>query len=431
MASSTSVLLKNDGGALPLAEGARILVTGKGADSMELQTGGWTLTWQGTGNANSDFPNGETIYEGIRARAESAGGSATLDPGGTSASPDAFDAIVAVIGERPYAEGQGDLRATQTMSHRSRFAEDLRLLADLRARAPGVPIVTVMLTGRPAYTNSELNQSDAFVVGWLPGSEGGGVADVLFGDVDATGTLSFAWPGAPCGTGPDSDEAPLFAYGFGLSLTDDETLGDALPEEVVALGCGVDPSAPADGPLELFVGGADRGDWVLRIGAPSNWGGVDVGTGARLDGEVEVSSVDGRVQGSARRVRWQSIGEIYTDVAWRSPGVDLSAYASSGTDLVFRVRVGSVEGATAVALVTHCGFPCRGEFSLLELLRGLPVGEWREVRVPVDCFVGAGLNIAEVNRPFLLYAEGALELDLEDIRWEPGGAGAADCDGWL
>lgn len=428
------VVLKNDANPLPLDAGTRVFVAGKAADSLELQTGGWTLSWQGTGNPNTDFPNGESIFEGIQTRVEAGGGSATLDVSGESAS-DAYDAIVAVIGERPYAEGQGDLRPTDTLSHSRRYAEDAALLARLRERAPGVPIVTVFVSGRPAYVNPELNLSDAFVVAWLPGSEGGGVADVLFGDAPATGRLSFSWPASPCDTAanadlPERETAPLFAYGYGLSLDDTTALGASLPEEIVPLGCGVDPSDPADVPLELFTGGSDRGDWVLRIGAPSNWGGVDVGTAANLPGEIEVSSVDGLVQGSARRVRWTSIGEIYTDIGRRLPGENLSAYAGTAAELAFRVRVHSVE-ASAAAIVAHCEWPCRGEFSILDRLRAIDDGAWHELRIPIDCFVGAGLDISDVNRPFLLYAEGAMELDLEEIRWEPGTAPApVDCSAW-
>lgn len=225
------VLLKNEHAILPLAPGLHVLVAGDGADNLPKQSGGWTISWQGDGNSRADFPGATTIFEGICDVVSAAGGTATLSVGGATA--DKPDIAIVVFGENPYAEFQGD-RAD--VDYQSGNRRDLALLRDLKAR--GIAVVSVFLSGRPLYVSPEINVSDAFVAAWLPGSEGGGVADMLFKKADGTtaydfrGRLSFSWPRAPeqtplnVGTEP---YYPLFAYGYGLDYAHPKDLGP-LPE---------------------------------------------------------------------------------------------------------------------------------------------------------------------------------------------------------
>ena len=157
---------------LPIKAGARVLVAGDGADNLTKQTGGWTITWQGTGTTPPDFPNGRSIYAGIADAVREAGGTATLSPDG--AFTDKPDVAIVVYGEDPYAEFQGDV---PTLDYQPSGATDLALLETLKAA--GIPVVSVFLSGRPMWTNPEINASDAFVAAWLPGTQGDGVADVL------------------------------------------------------------------------------------------------------------------------------------------------------------------------------------------------------------------------------------------------------------
>lgn len=176
------VLLKNDG-VLPVAPSARVLLVGSAADEIALACGGWTLSWQGDGNTNADFPNGQSIAAGLAERI------ATLDrsPDGTfTVRP---DLAVVVFGEPPYAEGKGDLRSLHYAPAESRQALE-------RLQAAGIPTVSVFLSGRPREVDAELAASNAFVAAWWPGTEGGGVVDVLLGDTDFQGRLPFAWPAA-------------------------------------------------------------------------------------------------------------------------------------------------------------------------------------------------------------------------------------------
>jgi beta-glucosidase len=212
------VLLKNERGLLPLRRNSRVAVLGDGADNIPKQTGGWTVSWQGTENSNADFPGATSIFRGIAGAVEEAGGKASSSADGLQqARP---DVAIVVFGEDPYAEWFGDLRS---LDYRGAGGAELALLQQLRQAS--VPSVCVFLTGRPLWIEPELAACDTFVVAWLPGSEGGGVADVLFRKADGSvshnfaGKLSFSWPRAVTQTSLNRNDAkydPLFPYGFGL-----------------------------------------------------------------------------------------------------------------------------------------------------------------------------------------------------------------------
>ena len=201
------VLLKNDKHALPLAKSAkRIHVAGRNADDIGNQCGGWTITWQGKSGATTQ---GTTLLAGLRA-AVAPGGQVTYSKDGSGAT--GADVAVAVVGETPYAEGSGDREDLGLAK------EDLEVVAALKKA--GVPLVVVVISGRPLILGDALTMADAVVAAWLPGSEGEGVADVLFGDYKPTGKLSFSWPRSnaqlPINVG-DAAYDPQFAYGYGLT----------------------------------------------------------------------------------------------------------------------------------------------------------------------------------------------------------------------
>ncbi len=207
------VLLKNARQLLPLKSRARVLVAGDGADNVQQQCGGWTIDWQGR-RPSEDIRPAESIYAGIRAAVTAAGGSAELSPGGEfSVRP---DVAIVVFGENGYAEGAGDVPSLA-------YAGGRRAVALLeRLHAQGIPVVAVLLSGRPLWIEAELAASDSLVAAWLPGAEGGGVADVLFRARDGTvahdfrGRLPLSWPRAPGTAAGGGPAGPLFPYGYGL-----------------------------------------------------------------------------------------------------------------------------------------------------------------------------------------------------------------------
>jgi beta-glucosidase len=201
------VLLKNSRKTLPLAKQiGRIHVAGKSADDLGNQCGGWTIDWQGrSGNVTT----GTTILAAIRsAVSESTRVAFSRDGSGAAGA----DAGVVVVGETPYAEGKGD-RADLALTQ-----EDVDAIN--RMKSAGIPVVLVVVSGRPVILGDALEKADAVVAAWLPGTEGAGVADVLFGDYKPTGKLSISWPRAmaqiPSHPG-DAKYDPLFPYGYGLT----------------------------------------------------------------------------------------------------------------------------------------------------------------------------------------------------------------------
>lgn len=224
------VVLKNDG-ILPLAPNANIIVAGTAADNIPQQAGGWSITWQGGGDLTREhFPNAMSILAGIQERAAEANSAVTHVPEGMAVTRGMSDVAVVVFGEQPYAEFVGDRKDMVF-----RDEEGLELLRAYREQ--GIKTVAVFLSGRPMWMNREINAADAFVAAWLPGSEGGGVADVLFGAREATGALSFSWPATCEGNPVNSPEGALFPFGFGRSLSDTSALG-ALDETCDALNVG-------------------------------------------------------------------------------------------------------------------------------------------------------------------------------------------------
>ena len=200
------VLLKNEGKALPLSRKAkRIHVAGKSADDLGNQCGGWTIAWQGQSGTPTQ---GTTILAALQQGAR--GTQVTYSRDGSGAA--GADVAVVVVGETPYAEFFGD-REDLALAK-----EDVEAIAN--AKRAGVPVVVVLLSGRPMILGDALAQADAFVAAWLPGSEGTGVADVLFGDYKPTGQLAFTWPRSmaqlPINLA-DANYDPLFPYGYGLT----------------------------------------------------------------------------------------------------------------------------------------------------------------------------------------------------------------------
>jgi beta-glucosidase len=202
----SQVLLKNRYGVLPLPKTApKVFVAGKNADDIGNQSGGWTISWQGSSGPTTP---GTTILQGIRA-AVSPSTVVTYNRDGNGLDG-SYQAAIAVVGETPYAEGAGDRPGPLSLD-----ATDLAVLT--RLRAAGVPIIVVLVSGRPLDVAAQLPDWDALVAAWLPGTEGRGVADVLFGDYDPTGTLPVTWP-ASAAQEPVNDgdgRAGLFPYGYG------------------------------------------------------------------------------------------------------------------------------------------------------------------------------------------------------------------------
>ncbi|MEU6154283.1 exo 1,3/1,4-beta-D-glucan glucohydrolase [Actinosynnema sp. NPDC047251] len=415
----SQVLVKNDNRVLPLKPRSKVLVVGKSADSLQNQTGGWTLSWQGTGNTNADFPNGTTILGGLR---EALGAQNVVFSETGDVDPAGFDAVIAVIGETPYAEGTGDL-GRRSLEAAKLYPRDLAVLDKVRGR--GAPVVTVYVSGRPLHVNKELNRSDAFVASWLPGTEGGGVADLLVRGRHTypgfTGTLSYSWPRSACQTPLNPGQAgydPLFKPGYGLRSWQTGRVGK-LDETAPASCSGDGGGGTATEDLELF-NRQDIAPYRGFIGSPDNWSGTEIGPdGEAAHSTITVRPADVNVQGDALRTTWTGTGQLYLQNP--AGGNDLRGYLNADAALVFDVVVHRPPAARTV-VSAHCVYPCSAEVDATTLFGGLPAGSKATVKIPVACFASRGLDLENVNTPFLVYTEGAFQASFANVRWVPKAA---------
>ena len=422
------VLLKNDRATLPLARTGRVLVVGRAADSVPDQAGGWSITWQGTATTNADYPDADTVLAGVR---EAVGADqVTYSVDGKDVDVKAFKAVVAVIGETPYAEGAGDIRRSDTLEHARHHPEDLAVLE--RAAGHGVPVVTVLLSGRPLWVNREINRSDAFVAAWLPGTEGKGITDVLFrqadgGTTDFRGRLSYSWPRTACQATVNKGDAnyhPQFAYGYGLTYATRHAALGRLDESAQPRRCG-GPATAATDDLVIFrqaPGPVHR----LGIGSPQNWNqplGDDLNAvTATADGAVKVETAQVNVQQDARKVTFAGDGQFWT---YSSTSHDYSGYLGTHAALAFDVVVDRAP-ASAVHVRIGCGYPCGGSIDVTKAVLALPLHAKATLRIPLQCFADQGVDFAGVDSPFSIDTDRPFVATIADIRWQVGGADAPD-----
>ncbi|MHA8020267.1 glycoside hydrolase family 3 protein [Stenotrophomonas hibiscicola] len=402
------VLLKNQNGLLPLSPKQRILVAGDGADDVGKQAGGWTLNWQGTGTTRKDFPNADTIYEGIARQASAAGGEAVLAVDGRYAVKP--DVAVVVFGEDPYAEFQGD---RPTLAYKPGNETDLALLK--RLKAEGIPIVAVFLSGRPLWVNREINAADAFVAAWLPGSEGAGIADVLLrgsnGRVqhDFKGKLSFSWPRTAtqyANNVGQKDYDPLFAFGFGLTYADNGDLA-ALPEASGVTG--------NEGATGVFFARGDAGPGMaLRLEQAAGQGlTVTRVPDALPDDRLKITGVDHLAQEDGRRLAWSGKGEAVAALQSHT-ALDLQRESNGDLMLLTTLRVDAAPQGEAW-LSVGCGAGCSARMAIGPSLAALPQGQWKRVGVPLKCLAKAGAKLDAIDRPWSVVTGDAMTISVSRV----------------
>lgn len=402
------VLLKNQNGVLPLSPKQRILVAGDGANDVGKQAGGWTLNWQGTGTTRKDFPNADSIYEGIARQARAAGGEAVLAVDGRYAVKP--DVAVVVFGEDPYAEFQGD---RPTLAYKPGNETDLALLK--RLKADGIPVVAVFLSGRPLWVNREINAADAFVAAWLPGSEGAGIADVLLrgsdGGVqhDFKGKLSFSWPRTAtqyANNVGQKDYDPLFAFGFGLTYADNGDLA-ALPEASGVTG--------NEGATGVFFARGDAGPGMaLRLEQAAGQGlTVTRVPDALPDDRLKITGVDHLAQEDGRRLAWSGKGEAVAALQSHT-ALDLQRESNGDLMLLTTLRVDAAPEGEAW-LSVGCGVGCSARIAIGPSLAALPQGQWKRVGVPLKCLAKAGAKLDAIDRPWSVVTADAMTISVSRV----------------
>ncbi|MFI5843328.1 glycoside hydrolase family 3 N-terminal domain-containing protein [Catenuloplanes sp. NPDC051500] len=431
------VLLKNDGATLPIAPAARVLVTGSAADTVQKQTGGYTVTWQGDDTDLTDYPGGSTVAMAVAGVVGA--DRCVVDPYLERHDPADFDVVIAAIGEDPYAEMMGSLQSWRDIDYarlKPGYARDRDTLR--RLRAAGATVVTVLFSGRPLYVTPELNASDAFVAAWLPGPDATGLTDVLFAGPDNAiahdfqGRLSVTWPRGrrhltvnrvpehipgyepPDGEVlPEGEHTPLFAYGYGLTMRDggpdlgvlplDETPEVPIPERV-------------DGVVDIWPGGTG---YVLTAGAPDKKPlPLPLKTAYLLAEPTEDA-------GGGEAMSLTFLGEQVFVFARSADGGrrDLRAHVRDDGRLRIAVRVLEAP-AGPFHLTCHDDHPQQPTVDIAARLAALPAGEWAELEVPLAELAAAGIEFGHVDVPLMFHTEAAARLDLGAVRLVTGPAGA-------
>ncbi len=410
------VLLKNNHHLLPLSPKQNILVAGDAADNIGKQTGGWTITWQGTNNQNTDFPGATSIYTGIQQMVHSAGGTTQLSLDGSFQQKP--DVAIVVFGEQPYAEGVGDI---DNLEYQRGDKKDLALLQKLRSQ--GIPVVSIFISGRPMWVNAELNASNAFVAAWLPGTEGQGISDVIFSkgegqiNYDFSGKLSFSWPASPTQTSVnrfDQNYQPLFPYGFGLTYNDKTLLNDSLNEVSDSNTATLKPRAVFQGtvkaPWQLFISARDGNRQPMTSSVLNN----DV---------IQLRTIDKQVQEDARQIIWNGQGKGRVSIYNFFPE-DLRAYLEAKSTLSIDMKIDSTI-LEPVLLSMTCQQNCKGSIDISPILKKWPVGEWQNISVDLACFGQQGADLGRISSPLSLTTNGQLKLSFAEAIIKPNSAAQA------
>lgn len=388
------VLLKNDG-VLPIAPGGRLLVAGQGADDIARQSGGWTLTWQGTGVDNNHFPGATSIFAGLKRAVEAGGGSAVHSPDGSFT--ERPDAAVVVFGETPYAEFQGDRALLMLDPELTAPYETMRKL-----RAQGIPVVALMIAGRPLYVNPALNLADAFVMAWLPGSEGAGIADVVIGASDGsprhdfTGTLPAAWPRTA-----SLADGKLFDLGFGLDYGARPAPWIALPE--------IDPGMVGGDSRVWFAAGAPAARWSLLVYERGTADQTRVTTvpADALGGRARVTAENFKVQEGARRFTIRS-GPSTISLRNFEP-VNLDKETNGDVLLLVTARVWRAPERAMIGAIGDAG---QGFVSI-----ALPQTDgFVRYGIPLKCLRAKGADVKALTEPFVLGTDGTADLAIGEVR---------------
>ncbi len=399
------VLLKNEGSVLPIKAGAKVLVTGDGADNIGKQSGGWTLSWQGTGNDNSHFPKGHSIYAGLKQAIEASGGEASLSKDGTY--PSRPDVVIVVFGEDPYAEFQGDRPHVDFEP-----TESLEQLKNYKAA--GIPTVAVFLSGRPMWVNPELNAADAFVAAWLPGSAGQGVADVLVAGPDGKaahdfkGRLSFSWPGSSYQTGVnkgDDDDAPLFAYGYGLSYAEPGNVGTLSEDEELA-------GATKSDITSMMMAGVAQSPWVMGVTDVRGYRALGDSRGKSLAETLDIIATDRTAQEDVRQLTWSGPADFLIST---NP-VDISRQANGDMAVQFDYRVESApQGTVVIGGTCKEDEPCDGLIDVTDNMKAAAGKGWKTANIKLSCMSEVGADMSRIASPFTLRSEGAFSVSLSKI----------------
>jgi beta-glucosidase len=398
-----------------------------------MQSGGWTIDWQGDHNSKEDFPGATSIFAGIQAAVAAAGGTAVLSADGSfDARP---DAAIVVYGEGPYAEFEGD---RETLEYSPGDKRDLELLRRLHSQ--GIPVISVFLSGRAMWVNPEINASDAFVAAWLPGSEGEGIADVLFREADGsvahdfTGRLAVSWPRTAMPATFDGVEQQArgaqFARGYGLDYAHSGSAARVAHLEQAA-----HVASDRNGGDTLYRSAHVTAPWSIYLADA----GLGTGAEVRLTTARQESPLRGLVvsqDSGGVTARWNGAAPTVFRIAGRL--VDYRSLADANTVINFRYRIEAAptapvligvrctppyqrhsvdtpESIAATASAWKCGTERGAVEDLTPTLQSAPPGAWRTYSYSLACLSARGADLSSVEAPFAVMTSGRLALTISEV----------------
>ena len=405
------VLLKNNESVLPINPSSKILVLGKAAKEIKYMTGGWSMTWQGNENTNSDFPGSKTILKAIEAALSDSDGAVMFseDNKYRDFKP---DVAIMVIGEDPYAEYQGTLQNLLFNSSEDHLSWLRKLEKD------GIPVVTVFLSGRPLWMNREINLSDAFIAAWLPGTEGNGITDLILeseNKYDFTGKLSFSWPKKPDQSILNSDDDsydPLFPIGYGLSYKSKDFI-KKLNEDFI-----ITEDSDFNAPL---LSGWPRNSLEIIFGNQKQTSDMKSKYSSLNDGSVSVEMINRFVQEDAYRVLFSEENDSFWELS-SSKTLDWSEEASQSGVLSIDIRILQSDKIKPLIFSSLCGSDCGSSFALDD---SIAENQWMNIGVDISCMGDSGLDLAEINKPLEISSEGAWEFEIGEIKLIGGTGGTS------
>jgi len=400
------VLLKNNGNLLPLDPNMHYVIIGEAAQSINSQMGGWTITWQARENKNSDYKNVQNIYTVLASYIISQGGSVEFSKDGSYKKTP--DTVIAIYGEEPYAEGDGDRKDLQYQGKDSKY---LSLMEKFSKQE--LPIVSIFLSGRPLEVNKQLNLSNAFVAAWLPGTAVEGIGDVIFtkkGQInyDFKGKLSYSWPKYADQNlnFKDANYSPLFPYGYGLNYSSIKNIVNI--KEV-----NIEKEANE---IILFIGSAySPGIEFVQEGSNVEQIQSDIYT-SKLQ-NISLYKFDYKKQDDAKNIKffksenynaWGILANTLLDIDYmKNPHyeIDLKVNRSGKSSIYF--------GATCAGNGYEI---CRGTIDITKLFNNKKLADWSKIQLPISCLKEAGLDLSNMDIRSLLLTNGNWDIDIHSIK---------------
>ena len=398
------VLLKNNSQVLPLNPKRHVGIIGSSAKKISSQAGGWTITWQGRDNKNSDFKNTKTIFGAIEEFVISSGGSVEFSGSGTFNKVP--DYVIGVFGEEPYAEMLGDLKDMSFVPTDPSYLPQLELIS-----AQEIPIVSIFLSGRPLVVNRYINASNAFIAAWLPGTAVEGISDVLFSKDDAMqfdflGKLSYSWPYDKSQSKlnyQDEVYEPLFPFGFGLNYSSNIDLREIPLNKI--------NEAPKS--INVFLGSAaiPGKEFILAESGPEF---VLDDEFSSFNKRINISRFDYLRQDDSKNIIFVKGSSMQAFGVSSDAVLNLSLMNSPYYEIVMRMN--KVD-QLPLYFTVGCGLNCQGSVQLPVL----KLDTWNTLMIPVSCMEKNGLDASKVQIRALFLSRGDINYDLHSIAIKEGG----------